>query len=165
MALNLPLPKKILAHGHWTMDKFKMSKSRGNVADPIAAMELCGTDAFRCFLMRRGAVGSDNGESDSGFAVSREGSADAVLGSDYSVGELSTFYRKDLAGQVGNLLARLTSDKLLRKMRVENGGLGELYYESPKKEDFTPADMEILEQIDGLPRQSSSLFFVHRAIY
>ena len=63
MALDLPLPKKILAHGHWTMDKFKMSKSRGNVADPIAAMELCGTDAFRCFLMRRGAVGSDNGES------------------------------------------------------------------------------------------------------
>lgn len=54
MALELPLPKNILAHGHWTMNKFKMSKSRGNVADPIGAMKFWGTDAFRCYLIRRG---------------------------------------------------------------------------------------------------------------
>ena len=75
---------------------------------------------------------------------------------DYSVAELSTFYRKDLSGQVGNLLARLTSEKLLKKLRVENSGLGELIYESPKQQDFTPEDVELLEQIDGLPRQSFS---------
>lgn len=36
------------------MNKFKMSKSRGNVADPIGAMELWGTDTLRCFLIRQG---------------------------------------------------------------------------------------------------------------
>lgn len=54
MALDLPLPKKLLAHGHWTMDKFKMSKSRGNVADPFEAIQTWGRDAMRTYLMRRG---------------------------------------------------------------------------------------------------------------
>lgn len=54
MALDLPLPKHLLAHGHWTMDKFKMSKSRGNVANPFDAMKLWGTDAMRMYLMRAG---------------------------------------------------------------------------------------------------------------
>jgi hypothetical protein len=37
VAADLPLPKHILTHGHWTMDRFKMSKSRGNVANPFEA--------------------------------------------------------------------------------------------------------------------------------
>lgn len=63
MALDLPLPKHLLAHGHWTMDKFKMSKSRGNVANPFEAMKLWGTDAMRLYLMRAGGnSASDAGE-------------------------------------------------------------------------------------------------------
>lgn len=54
MALKLPLPQTILTHGHWTMDKTKMSKSRGNVADPIEAMEKWGTDVIRAYLMHAG---------------------------------------------------------------------------------------------------------------
>lgn len=34
MAAGLPLPKKVIAHAHWTMNKEKMAKSRGNVVDP-----------------------------------------------------------------------------------------------------------------------------------
>lgn len=64
MALDLPLPKHLLAHGHWTMDKFKMSKSRGNVANPFEAMKLWGTDAMRMYLMRAGGnSAADAGES------------------------------------------------------------------------------------------------------
>lgn len=54
LALDLPLPKHILTHGHWTMDRFKMSKSRGNVANPFEAMKLWGVDAMRMYLMRVG---------------------------------------------------------------------------------------------------------------
>jgi methionyl-tRNA synthetase len=38
LALDLPPPKTLLTHGHWTKDRQKMSKSRGNVADPFVAM-------------------------------------------------------------------------------------------------------------------------------
>ena len=40
---------------------------------------------------------------------------------------------------------------------MEHDGIGELFYESPKQEEFTPEDVELLEQIDGLPRQSFSI--------
>lgn len=63
LALDLPLPKHILTHGHWTMDRFKMSKSRGNVANPFDAMQLWGVDAMRMYLMRVGGnSGGDAGE-------------------------------------------------------------------------------------------------------
>lgn len=62
LALDLPLPKHLLTHGHWTMDKFKMSKSRGNVANPFEAMQLWGVDAMRMYLMRVGG----NSASDAG---------------------------------------------------------------------------------------------------
>lgn len=66
LALDLPLPKHLLTHGHWTMDKFKMSKSRGNVANPFEAMQLWGVDAMRMYLMRVGG----NSASDAGaFAL------------------------------------------------------------------------------------------------
>lgn len=66
MAVGLPLPKTVLAHGHWTMDHMKMSKSRGNVADPFAAIELFGVDSVRYFLMRVGG----NFRNDAGRIVS-----------------------------------------------------------------------------------------------
>lgn len=60
MAAGLPLPKTILAHAHWTMDHFKMSKSRGNVVDPVKMMDLVGVDAMRYYLMRiGGSLASD----------------------------------------------------------------------------------------------------------
>ncbi len=59
MGAGLELPKKILAHGWWLMDRNKMSKSLGNVVDPLALRAEYGTDALRWYLMREMNVGQD----------------------------------------------------------------------------------------------------------
>ena len=59
MAANLPLPKKIFAHGFLVVDGQKMSKSKGNVVDPIEIIEKYGRDQFRYFLMREITFGQD----------------------------------------------------------------------------------------------------------
>lgn len=92
LAAELPLPKTILAHSHWTMGKAKMSKSRGNVANPFEAIDAFGLDALRFFLMRVGGnFGSD---------------------SDYNPSVLVEWHRKYLQGQLGNLLSRVCAPKL-----------------------------------------------------
>lgn len=59
MALDLPLPQMIFAHGWWTVNGEKMSKSRGNVVDPNLVVDDFGVDAFRYFLMREVPFGQD----------------------------------------------------------------------------------------------------------
>ena len=59
MALEHPLPHSIFAHGWWTVDGEKMSKSRGNVVDPNAMLDKYGADAFRYFLLREVPFGQD----------------------------------------------------------------------------------------------------------
>jgi methionyl-tRNA synthetase len=53
-ALGLPAPRALLTHAHWTQRKQKMSKSVGNVADPLAAIDSVGIDAVRYYLARVG---------------------------------------------------------------------------------------------------------------
>ena len=50
MALDMPLPKKILTHAHWTLGKEKMSKSTGNVVNPFFAIDRFGVDTMRYYL-------------------------------------------------------------------------------------------------------------------
>ncbi|SGY73202.1 BQ5605_C005g03273 [Microbotryum silenes-dioicae] len=100
LALDLPLPKHLLAHGHWTMDKFKMSKSRGNVASPFTAIEKWGSDAMRCYLMKVGG--------------------NSAVDADYSDEAIEVFYKKSLKGQMGNLISRIGNRKMVQ--RVEEGG-------------------------------------------
>ncbi|MCX5725489.1 MAG: methionine--tRNA ligase subunit beta, partial [Nitrospirae bacterium] len=85
MALNLPLPKTIFAHGWWTVDGEKMSKSRGNVVDPHKMIETIGADAFRHFLFREVPFGQDG---------------------DFSPSTMVTILNSDLANGIGNLLSR-----------------------------------------------------------
>ena len=59
MGADLPLPRKILAHGWWVVGDTKMSKSLGNVVDPLDLRERYGTDAVRWYLMREMATGQD----------------------------------------------------------------------------------------------------------
>ncbi len=60
MALDIPLPKHILAHGWWLVNGGdKMSKTTGNVVNPMDYMEKYGVDAFRYFLAREMVVGQD----------------------------------------------------------------------------------------------------------
>jgi methionyl-tRNA synthetase len=85
MALDLPLPKTIFAHGWWTVNGEKMSKSRGNVVDPGAMVEEFGVDPFRYFLLREVPFGQDGDFSRSAF-----------------IGR----YNSDLANDLGNLVSR-----------------------------------------------------------
>ena len=67
-ALDLPLPKKLLAHSHWTVNRQKMSKSVGNVADPFSVMEELGVDLVRYYLARVGGrFREDVGEASNTF--------------------------------------------------------------------------------------------------
>ena len=85
MALNLPLPETIFAHGWWTVNGEKMSKSRGNVVDPNKMVDEFGADAFRYFLLREVPFGQDG---------------------DFSVEALAGRSNSDLANGIGNLLSR-----------------------------------------------------------
>jgi methionyl-tRNA synthetase len=85
MALNLPLPDMIFAHGWWTVDGEKMSKSRGNVVDPNKMVDEFGADAFRYFLLREVPFGQDG---------------------DFSQDAMVTRVNSDLANGIGNLLSR-----------------------------------------------------------
>lgn len=59
MALDLPLPKKVFGHGWLLMKDGKMSKSKGNVVDPVTLIDRYGLDALRYYLLREVAFGSD----------------------------------------------------------------------------------------------------------
>ncbi len=85
MALGLPLPENIFAHGWWTVEGRKMSKSLGNVVDPHAMVDRYGVDAFRYFLFREVPFGLDG---------------------DFSEDALIRRINTDLANDLGNLLSR-----------------------------------------------------------
>ena len=59
MAAELDLPKKVFAHGWWTNDGNKISKSLGNVIDPIDIIDKYGLDQFRYFILREVPFGND----------------------------------------------------------------------------------------------------------
>jgi len=85
LASEVPLPKKIVAHGWWTVEGQKMSKSKGNVVDPYTVIAKVGIDAYRYFLLREVPFGLDG---------------------DFSEAALSARYQADLANNLGNLVNR-----------------------------------------------------------
>lgn len=88
MAADLPLPKQLLVHGWIKVDKQKMSKSFGNVIDPIELQKKYGTDEIRYYLLRQIPVNQDG---------------------DFSIEDVENRIEDDLANDLGNLLNRMVA--------------------------------------------------------
>ena len=86
LACDIPLPKTIFAHGWWLFDDQKMSKSIGNVVNPMDLIENYGSDALRFYLMRNMVLGQD---------------------ASFTYDSFVKRYNSDLANDYGNLINRI----------------------------------------------------------
>ena len=117
-AMGLPLPKQILVHGWWQKDGAKISKSTGNVVDPIAVINEWGLDAFRFYVLRELDIGPDGNWTDAGFR---------------------SRYQAELGNGLGNLVNRSLS--MLKRYRngVVPARSNELAADADKAADETRA--------------------------
>ena len=113
MALGLDLPKKVYGHGWLIVDGAKMSKSVGNVVDPIALIEEFGADAIRYFLLREITLGQDGN-------ISRDALINRI--------------NSDLANDLGNLLHRTLSMAKKYRGGVIVKGTGETAFDASLEE-------------------------------
>ena len=93
-AAGLPLPRQLLVHGWWQKDHTKISKSTGNIVDPLVVIDEWGLDAFRYYVLRELDIGPDGNWTDAGFAAR---------------------YQAELANGLGNLINRSLS--MLKRYR------------------------------------------------
>jgi methionyl-tRNA synthetase len=100
MSAGLPLPGQVIAHGFFTIDGTKISKSLGNVIDPLDLKKKYGNDAIRYFLLREIPFGADG---------------------DFSETKLKERYNADLANGLGNFAARVLA--LAEKEELKLGKL------------------------------------------
>jgi len=103
LAVGLKPPRKIFVHGFFTVNGQKMSKTLGNVIDPIYLADRYGTDALRYFLLREISFGQDG---------------------DFSIKRFEERYNADLANGLGNLVSRvLTLSEKINQVKFTDGQL------------------------------------------
>eukprot|EP00730_Choanoeca_flexa_P000339 TRINITY_DN10154_c0_g1_i3.p1 TRINITY_DN10154_c0_g1~~TRINITY_DN10154_c0_g1_i3.p1 ORF type:complete len:539 (+),score=76.62 TRINITY_DN10154_c0_g1_i3:260-1876(+) len=90
LAADLPVPEQVIAHGHWTVDNVKMSKSLGNVVDPFDLLRQWTADPLRYYVMKESRLGADGDFSEARFQA----------------------VHHELADTLGNLLGRISSPKI-----------------------------------------------------
>ena len=120
MSAELPLPKSIFAHGWWLSDQTKMSKSLGNVVDPLDLIDSYGVDPIRFYLMKEMVLGQD---------------------ANFSMDSFIKCYNSDLANDFGNLLSRVTN--LINKFY--DGALEPIFDDSTDGQDVKYAALDSME--------------------
>jgi len=135
MAAGLPLPKRVFAHGFFTIDGQKISKSLGNAIDPLAIADEYGVDALRYFLFKEIPFGSDG---------------------DFSFERLKEVYNADLANGLGNLVARVAKlcDTVgLEATKPTKGGFNSAYKKAIENLKFQEVLTLIWSEITKIDRQ------------
>jgi methionyl-tRNA synthetase len=130
-AMGLPLPRQVLVHGWWQKEGQKLSKSTGNVVEPVAVVDEWGLDAFRYYVVRELDIGPDGNWTDAGFR---------------------SRYQSELANGLGNLVNRsLTMIQRYRGGIVPNGS-SQLARETSDTWDRTVAAYRANELQEALER-------------
>ncbi len=134
MALGLPLPKVLLSHGMVLSNGQKMSKSIGNVVDPMEVLEKRGLDAFRYFFLRH---------------------IDTFADSDFTWEKFEDAYNNELANDLGNLVQRLAALSQKNGIVAPNAAreLSAGYRELMDNFEFSKAFDFVWEKVQGLNRK------------
>lgn len=136
LGLDLPLPKAIISHGMVLADGQKMSKSLGNVVDPIEAIDKYGLDAFRYYFLRH---------------------VDTFADSDFTWAKFEEAYNNELANDLGNLVQRLTTliskNGVTVKLEKEDKELSKDYIKLMDKFEYSKAFDYVWEKIQRLNKR------------
>jgi len=132
-AMGAPLPKQVLVHGWWQKDGQRMSKSTGNVVDPIGVIDEWGLDAFRFYVLRELDIGPDGNWTDAGFRAR---------------------YSAELANGLGNLVNRSLS--MLKRYR--NGAVPAVSTELAAETQKTVAETRALLEQNQLQAALQSIW-------
>ncbi|XP_045472978.1 methionine--tRNA ligase, mitochondrial isoform X2 [Harmonia axyridis] len=141
MAADLELPRTLLCHSHWTVGLEKMSKSKGNIVDPIKRSEVFTADGLRYYLLRVGVAHSDGNYNDS--------KAIRVLNA-------------ELADTLGNLLNRCTATVL--NPNQEFPKLNREVLEEVKKLDVAKTLIENVEKLPFICEAHYNEFKIYKVV-